>query len=606
MSQAAVRYRIAPVQPGAHLFEVTLEIADPAPEGQQLWLPAWIPGSYMIRDFARNIVTLEATSAGQAVAVDKLDKQTWQCAPCQGPLRVRYEVYAWDLSVRGAHLDTTHGYFNGTSVFLAVKGREDEPCGVEIVAPAGEAYAHWRVATSLPRDGAGEYAFGTYLAADYDELIDHPVEMGDFALATFEANGVPHDIAIYGRQQADLTRITADLKKICELHLDFFGQPVPMKRYLFMVIAVGSGYGGLEHRSSTSLMCSRNDLPLPGEKEISEGYRNFLGLCSHEYFHTWNVKRIKPARFMPYALAAESHTRLLWVFEGFTSYYDDLSLARSGLVKPKVYLEALAQTITRVLRGAGRLKQSISESSFDAWTKFYKQDENAPNAIVSYYTKGALVALALDLTLRRESKGLKNLDDVMRLLWRRYGEQGVGVGEGAMAEIIEEATGVDCREFIARYVDGREDPPLADLLVDVGVGVDFRAAEGQNDKGGTPARRSASQRERAVDLGLRLGGLAEATVTHVLDDGAAQAAGIAAGDVLLALDGLRVSQSELEMRLKAYAPGDVVEVHLFRRDELMSFQLTLKAPPQDTCYLTLKEKIPEDVAKRRRDWLGGA
>jgi predicted metalloprotease with PDZ domain len=378
MPTSAIHYRIVPASPEAHLFHVTLSIARPDPQGQQVALPAWIPGSYMIREFARNIVRISASCKGASVALDKLDKHTWQAPPCAGPLVIECQIYAWDLSVRAAHLDQGHGFFNGSSVFLCVIGQEALAHEVEILPPKGRGYAAWRVATSLPRArGTPPYGFGLYRAANYDELIDHPVEMGAFSLATFRACGVPHDIVITGRHDCDMRRLAADLKKICEYQIRFFHGPraqaasVPYARYVFLVLALGEGnYGGLEHRASTALICGRNDLPYAGMGETGESYRTFLGLASHEYFHTWNIKRIKPAAFTPYVLARENHTALLWAFEGFTSYYDDLVLVRTGLISVEQYLGMLARTAQSVLRGAGRKKQSVAESSFDAWTKY--------------------------------------------------------------------------------------------------------------------------------------------------------------------------------------------------------------------------------------------
>ncbi|MCG8437002.1 MAG: M61 family peptidase, partial [Pseudomonadales bacterium] len=256
-----IEYRIRPLRPQAHLFEVTLTVANPMPEGQAFSMPAWIPGSYMIRDFARHLVHVEASSQGETLPVAKVDKQTWQLPPCEGPVQIHYHVYAWDLSVRGAHLDTTHGYFNGTCVFLAPMGHEDQPCEVEIEAPEGHAYAGWRVATGLQRLSGSELDFGRFRADNYDALIDHPVEMGPFDYASFDACGVQHWVVLAGRHHADMARLCRDLKPICEHHIRMFGEPAPMDRYVFMTLVTGNGYGGLEHRNSTSLMCARDDLP---------------------------------------------------------------------------------------------------------------------------------------------------------------------------------------------------------------------------------------------------------------------------------------------------------------------------------------------------------
>lgn len=591
-----IRYSIVPKQPAAHLFEVTLTLADPAPDGQRFMLPAWIPGSYMVREFARNIVSLRATdAAGRKLRAEKLDKHTWQVAPSAGEITLRYEVYAWDMSVRAAHLDDTGGFFNGTSVFLLPLGHEQAPCHVEIERPAGEAFKDWRVATALPEArGTKRYGFGAYRARNYDELVDHPVTLGHFALATFKAHGVPHDIVIAGRVSGlDMERLSADLKRICEAQIALFepdSKRAPMDRYVFMTQAVSDGYGGLEHRASTALICERGDLPVRGQPETSDGYRTYLGLCSHEYFHTWNVKRIKPAAFAPYDLTQESYTSLLWLFEGFTSYYDDLMLVRSGLITEAEYLTLLGRTIGGVLRGSGRLKQSVAESSFDAWIKYYRQDENAGNAIVSYYTKGSLVALAFDLTIRAQTRNRKSLDDVMRVLWERYGRDfyngaARGVGEHEVEALIEEATGVKLGRLFADAVAGTRDLPLASLLEPFGVVM-------KPDAGAAK-----------VSLGARVRGGAECVLAAVHDDGAAQRAGLSAGDVLVAIDGLRVTGGNLDALLARYRAGERVEIHAFRRDELRVVQLKLDGPEVVNYRLTTVDK-PAAVRKWREAWLG--
>ena len=561
-----IRYRIVAANPRAHLFNVTLTVTEPAPAGCRVSLPAWIPGSYMIREFARHIVQIKARNGRSPVKLTKIDKHTWQATPCNGTLTFEYEVYAWDLSVRAAHLDETHGFFNGTSVFLSVQGREAARHEVEIVRPAGRAFTAWRVATSLSRALATPpQAFGHYQANSYDELIDHPVEMGSFTLAGFSACGVRHQVAITGRHDCDTARLTADLKRVCEAQIRLFHgvraglpnklQDVPFKRYLFMVLAVGDGYGGLEHRASTALICSRNDLPYAGMQGTTEGYRTFLGLCSHEYFHAWNVKRIRPAAFTPYDLRQENYTRLLWAFEGITSYYDDLMLLRAGLITLQEYLDTLARTIRNVLRGSGRLKQSVAESSFDAWVKFYRQDENAPNAIVSYYAKGALVALCLDLLLRQGTRGAKSLDDVMRLLWRDYGARNLGVPEDGIEQAVYATGGAALKPRLAAFfraaVQGTRDLPLAVLLGAAGFKLSI-------DAGRAP---SLGARTATAPDGLRL--------THVLDGGGAQAGGLSAGDVVVAIDGIKVSADSLDKNLGRKPLGAMVQVHAFRRDELI-------------------------------------
>ncbi len=601
---AAVRYRIRPARPADHVFEVELLIADPDPAGQRLSLPAWIPGSYMIRDFARHVMAVEARSADGPVVVEKLDKQTWRCAPAPAPLFLRYEVYARDLSVRGAHLDTRHGYFNGTSVFLQVAGAADQPCEVDILPPPPSTGARWRVATTLPPAGAPAWGFGRYRAADYEELVDHPVEMGTFDLVGFEVAGVPHHIAVTGRHDADLERISRDLARICETHLELFGRPFPAPRYLFLLTVTGEGYGGLEHRASTSLICSRQDLPpVAGgdQPPVDEGYRRFLGLCSHEYFHTWNVKRIRPAAFTGCSLEREAYTRDLWVFEGITSYYDDLGLLRAGLVSAADYLDLLARTATRVQRGRGRLRQSLAESSFDAWTRFYLQGPEAPDTIVSYYAKGALVALGLDLLLRQDGKG-RSLDGLMRLLWERHGRTGAALPEGGFEALAAEYAGRSLAAYFDRAVRGTGDLPLADWLRPFGVEAVLRCPVSISDEGGRAPAGESLEVDPGVSaaadpLGVRL--------RQVYEGGAARLAGLAPGDVIVALDGIRTDMDRFPRQLRRLRPGQRVQVHAFRGDELLQHELRLRSAPRDRWEFKLAAGPDSEAAARRSAWLGG-
>ena len=614
-----IRYTIVPANPAAHLFEVTVTISNPDPGGQCFMMPVWIPGSYLIREFARHIVTLRAQSGGGAVACEKIDKATWQCAPVTAAITLVYEVYAWDLSVRAAHLDETHAFFNGSSVFLLPLGHADAPCEVEILRPRGSRYAAWNIATALKQthslerhaghnaaelgskpgvSSAASTPFGTFAAANYDELIDHPVEMGTFTQATFDACGVSHHIAITGKHRADMARLCADLTKICELQIRLFEPETataPMQQYWFLIMAVGDGYGGLEHRASTALICNREDLPSAADKKVSSGYRRFLGLVSHEYFHSWNVKRIKPAAFLPYDLTQENYTRQLWFFEGFTSYYDDLVLVRSRLIEPLAYLELIAENIGRVMSRAGRSRQSVAESSFDAWVKYYRQDENSPNAIVSYYQKGAMVGLALDLTIRHRTNGAKSLDDVMRAMWFRYGSKHIGVPEGMVEATAESSTGLDLKDFFAVAVHGTADIDLLPLLSTVAIEVGWKIPGKLKDADPPP-----------VTLGAKIAAEAngDARLAQVFDGSAAQLAGLSAGDIVIAVDGLRVTAAGFEQRLRSYPVGTVVTLTGFRRDELMTYHVTLQALSAQTCALTMQD-TPIDAKARRNAWLFG-
>lgn len=576
----------------AHLFRIRLEVADPDPAGQKLSLPNWIPGSYMIRDFARNIISMAGTADGNVVELVKTDKSTWLAPAGLRQLTVEYEVYAWELSVRAAHLDTTHGFFNGTSVFLCVEGQEGKPCELKIERPTGHSYTDWQVATAMPVSDAKskniDGGFCQYRTADYDELIDHPVEMGTFERIEFDACGVPHELVLTGRYKTDADRLKNDLKAICEEQIRFFGEPAPMDRYVFLVMVVGDGYGGLEHRASTSLLITRENLPAPGSAkdepiDFSTAYVDFLGLCSHEYFHTWNVKRIKPARFVPYELKEESYTELLWAFEGITSYYDDLFLSRCGLLGKTKYLRTLGKTITRVRRGSGRLRQSVAESSFDAWTRFYKADENAPNAIVSYYAKGALVALCLDMLIREKSENKHSLDDLMKELWKRWRSDQAGVVQADFESIASSLASEDLSEFFHSAVFGTDDLDLDRALATVGVELNWRRSNSETDSGGNdkqdePFRYSLGARTKAAPGGLEL--------THVLDNGPAQAGGLAAGDILVALDNLAVDESSLPKILARQSQAQIFSAHVFRHGVLMEFKVSIKLAPEDTCWLS--------------------
>jgi predicted metalloprotease with PDZ domain len=563
-------------------------------------LPSWIPGSYLLREFARQVVALEASSGGRKVDIEKIEKGTWACAGAHNDLTIRATIYALDQSVRGAFLDRRRGYFNGACLFLFAEGRESEAVEVEIVAPDDPAAQEWRVATALTSVAVDARGFGTYRAADYDELIDHPVEIGELARAVFTAGGVPHELAIAGRFDSDLERVAADLRQICEAQIEFFGRPPPFARYVFLGLAVGDGYGGLEHRASSSLIFCRDDLPKPGEPGVPRAYQRFLALASHEYFHTWHVKRTKPAAFMPYRLDRRNYTRSLWVFEGITSYYQDLFLLRCGLIGVQAYLQRLGEHLTRVYRTPGRFHQSLAASSFDAWDSLYKPDANSPNVGMSYYLKGSLVALALDLTLRAAAAP-RSLDEVMQELWRRYGSKGVGVPEDGFERIAIEIGGPALGEFFATAVRGTEDLPLGELLAACAIKLSMRATGGPADPGGTPGSKDDAPFNLGAAYRSRDGGL---ELTVVLDNGPAQNAGLCPGDLVVAIGGLRVGERNLASRLAREESGATVRVTAFRGDELIEVDLVLAPPAPDTCYLEPDTRASNEALARRRAWLG--
>jgi len=593
----SIQYTLFPSNPAAHIFTVTLFVERPTKEGQELSLPTWIPGSYMIREFAKNIVRMKAKVGNVEVPVEQTSKNTWMVYSEGQPFSLEYEVYAWDLSVRMAHLDQTHGYCNGTSVFLEVRGQSDLIHRVLLQPPSDPLCVDWKVATTLQNSGdLGE--FGWFEATDYDDLIDHPIEMGTFENLTFEACGVPHEIAVTGDVRFDKERLLEDLQRICETEIRFFGEPAPMSRYLFQVMTVDAGYGGLEHRASTSLVCTKKSLPWGEER--SDAYIQFLGLCSHEYFHTWNVKRIKPAVYLPYDLNTEAYTTLLWVFEGWTSYYDDLILLRSGLITPKQYLTMIGKTITRVYKGSALHKQSLADTSFTTWTKFYRQDENAPNAVVSYYAKGALAALALDLHIRNESSGESSLDDVMKALWTEFGAQGIGVPENGVEGLAEAITGLRLSKWFDAVVRGVGELPLEEMLETVGVVLHAREPSSYSDLGGKPATVTTT-----VHLGCTFTKSGQgAKIRSVFDGGVAQTTGLSAGDVVLAVDGIKVTSDSIAQLLSRYAVGEKVSVHFFRRDELHERTMELQPAPFKAYYMEMDDSNI-DVTERRRLWMYG-
>ncbi len=507
-----VHYTVDAANQHAHLFQISLHIENPQ-AGQVVSLPVWIPGSYLVREFAKNLQNLKAKQGGKSVAIHQVNKSQWQIEskPDQA-LHLSYEVYAFDNSVRTAWLDMQRGFFNGTSVCLRVHGLEEQAHALTL-SPLKN--STWSVATGLTPVKVNKQGFGEYQAANYDELVDCPFEMGNFWRGQFTACGIPHEFVVAGALPSfDGSRLLADTQKICETEINFWHDKrpksqAPYKRYVFMLNAVEEGYGGLEHRNSTALICNRRDLPSVGMKKMPEAYVTLLGLISHEYFHTWNVKQLRPSEFKRYDYTQENYTQMLWFFEGFTSYYDDLLLRRAKLIDDPTYFKLLNKTINLVLQAPGRHVQSVAQASFDAWVKYYRQDENTPNATISYYTKGALVALCLDLTMRTE--GTANLDKVMRGLWQR--SKGGPMSEADLLAELETQTGRSWVKEIKAWVHGTQDLPLKTLLSSHGVVV------------------HEDPPQMAQRLGLRV---AEAQgvvqIKAVLRGGAAEKAGMAAGD----------------------------------------------------------------------------
>jgi predicted metalloprotease with PDZ domain len=593
---SSIHYHVNVSSIVGHIFDVSLRIEKPDKNGQVLTLPAWIPGSYMIRDFAKNIVTLNAQDdVGHKIDIQKIDKQTWQAQAICTPLTIKYQVYAFDLSVRGAYINDEIAFFNGTNIFLAVQGQTDKHCGLTLEKPSKPDLSHWKVATTMPTKLSDTHTFGEYWANNYDELIDHPVLLGEFDILPFSAAGVEFELILAGGHQADVERITKDLTKICQHHIEFFADTPVVSRYQFITLLTNDAFGGLEHINSTALMYSRNDLPsLSDAGKMTDGYQVFLSLCSHEFFHTWHVKRIKPQELYGAELDKERYTEQLWIYEGFTSYYDDFSLLRCGLITQAEYLKVVGQNLTRLLRNKGRFKQTITESSFDAWTKFYKQDESAVNNIVSYYNKGAVLAMCLDLLIKSESNGNYSLDDVMRNLWEQYGKLAIPTPVDVIQNIVKTQLNLDLNAFFQSALYSTEELPFNELLEKFGVTCHFSPRENLDDKGGemttSPIKIAFGAQIKTRETGLQ--------IIQVTEQTAAYESGLQVDDVLIAIDKWVVSKENLITQLNYLSIGQTVQLSVIRDKKLKQLPLTATAAPNDTIALKVTNQVLCNI------WLG--
>lgn len=550
-----------------HLIHVTLRfVADPT---QVLSLPTWIPGSYLIREFSKHIESVRAyDEEGRLLEIQKFEKNKWRLFNTDHELiTVEYDVYAYDLSVRGAYVDQTRLYVNPACACLGLEGQEDKAVEVELFLP--DELKHFQLATGMASKSLVKGRF-TLKAKNYAELIDAPFELAEQTRFSFEAKGIPHEFVVSGKHAMNAARMQQDIEKICATEISMFGS-APFSNYTFMTMATANSYGGLEHPNSTSLISPREDLPKANEpEEPSEDYQRFLGLCSHEYFHSWLVKFIRPENFVNYDLNKEGYTSLLWIFEGFTSYYDDLILLRSGVISQASYIKLLKTQIDRYLQNPGRFVQSVSESSFDAWVKFYRQDENSNNAGTSYYNKGCLVALCLDLGLRLRGS---SLDALMRKLYENA-QKGIQVHERTIVELCNELTGDNWIEQINHLINTTDELPLDQLFPEFGLSYSLK-----NDK--------------SLPLGLKLVEKPEGVlVQSARRDGAAAQAGLSAHDVIIAIDGLKATMKLVEKYAKQEGSYSILA---FRRDELMSFDV--KASGSELTEVELKV---EDQAKAEK------
>ena len=592
-AKAKIHHSIELFDLNAHLYQVTLTIAEPAIT-QHVSLPVWIPGSYLVREFAKNLQKLTAFQGKKQLDAIQADKCSWQI-DCDStkPLLITYQVFALDNSVRTAWLDDARGFFNGTSICLRVEGQEDTAHVLELKSLSSK--RNWQVATGATPLKINKQGFGSYSFADYDELVDCPFELGTFWSDNFTVRGVKHRFVVAGATATfDGAKLIADTQKICEAEMQFWhgkSSKPPFKSYVFMLNAVDDGYGGLEHRNSTALICKRPDLPRLGEAKQPVGYTTLLGLISHEYFHTWNVKRLRPKEFSEFDYSQENYTELLWFFEGFTSYYDDLLLRRAGLLDDAQYLDLLCKTANQVAQTPGRKVQAVAEASFDAWVKYYRPEPNTPNATVSYYTKGALVALCFDLTLRAEDK--TTLDEVMRGLWLRC--KAGPMSERDFSAVLEELGGRSFAKEIKAWVHGTGELPVRDLLAKHGVVVSDEPAQLQ-------------QR-----LGLRVAEAGDINIKIVLGGGIAEKAGFAAGDEWLGItlgagsnaQSWRIHKLEdLAQYITEQATKNQKLTAIVARDKRL-IQLTLTWPAT-SAERTWQFKAGKEVseAKQLSAWLG--
>jgi predicted metalloprotease with PDZ domain len=573
--QANVAYRLSVTAPQTHRIgvELTIELEKPRRD-LRLEMAAWAPGSYLIRDFARQVSDVTVVDdKGDKRAFEKIDKNSWQI-DVQGAKRivVAYDVYAYELTPRTNHMDGTHAMIQGPATYLFAPELRDQPVTVEVEAPAG-----WYIATGLE-------VFGKrFRAKNVDELLDCPIHVSPNPSSSFTAAGKSFELAVWGqpdRGEFTLAQLEADLKRIIEAHVDRIDDPLPFDRYVFILMLSPGKYGGLEHKNSSV------NLHTPYAFADRNGYFDLLELLSHEFFHIWNGKRIFPSVFERFNYGSENYTRALWVVEGMTSYYDRLTLAQTATMTLPRFFEKLCEEWGTLVQTPGARRQSLESASFDAWVKFYRPDEDSINTSVSYYLKGGIVFMCLDFEIRRQSRGQKSLDDVVRHLWKEFGKHGRGYPE-ALLPVFESATGTSLATFFERFVRGTEDPDLPGYLADVGL---ILAAESPKDQA------TGEERPEPAWLGIELLG---PRILSVFDGSPARAGGLHAFDEVLAIDGYRANtDADIRKRLQGRRPGMEVKLTVFRGDKLETAAVRLgKSPPQRFVVSVVPE--PSEEAKLR-------
>ncbi|MGB6297809.1 MAG: M61 family metallopeptidase [Rivularia sp. (in: cyanobacteria)] len=569
---ATINYQVAMPNPQNHLFEVTLRLNSYSLSSLDLKMPVWTPGSYLVREYAKQLQDFSATSDDKALNWRKIGKNHWQIdTDGISEVTVKYRIFANELTVRTNHLDATHGYFNGAAIFFRIPEFDKQAINVTIQTPP-----QWQVTTTLPVVKAQE---NTFVAKDFDTLVDSPFEIGTHQLHDFEVRGKPHQLAIWGKGNVKVEPLIEDIKKIIEVEADMFGG-LPYEKYLFLLHLSAQAFGGLEHKDSCSLIYRRFGF------SDRDKYERFLQLVAHEFFHLWNVKRIRPKELEVFDYDQENYTPSLWFCEGTTSYYDLLIPLRAGIYDTSSYLINLSKEITRYQTTPGRKIQPVSESSFDAWIKLYRQDANSPNSQISYYLKGEMITLLLDLMIRSRHKNQRSLDDVMLKLWHKFGKDEIGYTAEELKQIIESVAGTDLTEFYQRYIHGREELPFNEYLEPFGL-------ELVEDTASEPF------------LGIKVvSNNGKESIKFVESDSPAQIAGIDAGDELLAIDGIKVTGKQLNERLQDYQPQDTIEITVFHQDELRNYSVTLAEPRAKKYEVVPVEKPSKDQKENFIQFLG--
>lgn len=595
MPQPSIHYNISLISASQHLLHVSMTIEIDPCKNISLCLPAWIPGSYMVRDFARNLHALSAhepENEQHILSVQQLDKQSWLISshdekPLE-KLEINYQIYAFDLSVRSAYINHEYAFFNGTSVFLYVKGAQNTEHTLSIdtnsFTELGKA-DNSGIATAMPRLSEQHSSIQSYRSANYYELIDHPFLLGQFNKHSFNVNGTHFHLVFTGQHNFDMARLESDLRPIIEHHLNLFGE-IPCQDYWFITLICDGGFGGLEHIASTVLQYNRFDIPMLGdETKMSAGYQQFLSLCSHELFHTWHVKQIKPEVMHNVDLSQEVYTPQLWIYEGFTSLYDDLSLARAGVISAQDYVQILNEVFTRLLKNTGRHKQSVSQSSFEAWSKFYKQDAGSVNHIVSYYNKGAVVALCLDISIRQQSNQQYSLDNVMQLLWQQYGKPQVGTPDNVIAQLCKDELGLNLDTFLHMATQTSMDLPFQTLLQSIGLNMQIRPSQSMLDKGGEKTL------VNKVDIGANYTVTDKVIkITSVFDARAASKAGLILNDAIVAVNYWQCDEAKLIRILNQCAIGDIIPLHVLRDGKLLTLNFEIAPAVNDTCCISIENE----------------